>query len=166
MPGATHDLTAARVTGLTTAGMMTFADRGYQGAGGSIRTPFKGHRLRPPLSRHQRSVNRAHARIRACGERAVATLKTWKVLARLAAVRAAPPRSCRPSCSCSCEHALDVLTHDGSSRSAAIRQAVLEAALRKERAAAMRRAVLRMPLGEPDGIDIAAEIAHSREDEG
>ena len=63
------------------------------------------------------------------------------------------------------EHALDVLTHDGISRSAAIRQAVLEAALRKERAVAMRRAVLRMPLGEPDGIDIAAEIAHSREDE-
>jgi hypothetical protein len=63
------------------------------------------------------------------------------------------------------EHALDVLTHDGSSRSAAIRQAVLEAALRKERAAAMRRAVLRMPLGEPDGIDIAAEISRGREDQ-
>ncbi|WP_112244297.1 hypothetical protein [Kribbella monticola] len=63
------------------------------------------------------------------------------------------------------EHALDVLTHDGSSRSAAIRQAVLEAALRKERAAAMRREVLRMPLGEPDGIDIAAEISRDREDD-
>jgi predicted transcriptional regulator len=63
------------------------------------------------------------------------------------------------------EHALDVLTHDGSSRSAAIRQAVLETALRRERAAAMRRAVLRMPLGEPDGIDIAAEISRAREDE-
>lgn len=60
------------------------------------------------------------------------------------------------------EHALDVLTHDGSSRSAAIRQAVLAAA-REERAAAMRRAVLRMPLGEPDGIDIAAEIVRDRE---
>jgi predicted transcriptional regulator len=60
------------------------------------------------------------------------------------------------------EHALDVLTHDGSSRSAAIRQAVLEAALRKERAAAMRRAILRMPLGEPDGVDIAAEISRDR----
>ncbi|GGW41846.1 hypothetical protein [Streptomyces xantholiticus] len=58
-----------------------------------------------------------------------------------------------------------VLTHDGSSRSAAIRQAVLEAALRKERAAAMRRAVLRMPLGEPDGIDVAAEISRGREEE-
>lgn len=87
LPGATHDLTAARSTGLidalTTAKVKTFADKGYQGAGGMIRTPFKRHRLRPPLSRHQRSVNRAHARIRACGERAVATLKTWKVLAQL-----------------------------------------------------------------------------------
>lgn len=63
------------------------------------------------------------------------------------------------------ECALNVLTRDGSSRSAAIREAVLEAAHRKERAAAMRRAVLRMPLGEPDGVDIAAEIARSREDE-
>ncbi|MEV0282745.1 MULTISPECIES: hypothetical protein [unclassified Kribbella] len=63
------------------------------------------------------------------------------------------------------EHALDVLTHDGSSRSAAVRQAVLEAAQRRERAAAMRRAVLRMPLGEPDGIDVAAEIARAREGE-
>ena len=33
------------------------------------------------------------------------------------------------------EHALDLLTRDGSSRSAAIRQAVLEAARRRERAA-------------------------------
>ncbi|MEU4394853.1 hypothetical protein [Kribbella sp. NPDC023855] len=63
------------------------------------------------------------------------------------------------------EHALDVLTHDGSSRSAAIRQAVLEAALRKERSAALRRAVLRMPLGEPDGVDIAAEMVREREDD-
>ncbi|MGW0755077.1 hypothetical protein ACWD1Y_01030 [Streptomyces sp. NPDC002814] len=63
------------------------------------------------------------------------------------------------------EHALDVLTRDGSSRSAAIRQAVLEAALRKERAVALRRAVLRMPIGEPDGINIGEEIARGREGE-
>jgi predicted transcriptional regulator len=63
------------------------------------------------------------------------------------------------------EHALDILTHDGLSRSAAIRQAVLESAQRKERAAAMRRAVLRMPLGEPDGIDVAAEIVSDRGEE-
>lgn len=113
LPGATHDLTAARaadltaaraaglIDALTAAGVKTFADKGYQGAGGSIRTPFKGHRLRPPLSSHQRSVNRAHARIRACGERAVATLKTWKVLSRL---RCRPHRATtivRASSSCS-----------------------------------------------------------------
>lgn len=63
------------------------------------------------------------------------------------------------------EHALAVLTTDGSSRSAAIRQAVLETAMRKERAAAMRRAVLRMPLGEPDGTDLAAEISRDRGEE-
>jgi hypothetical protein len=63
------------------------------------------------------------------------------------------------------EHALEVLTHDGSSRSAAIRDAVLDAAARRERAAAMRRSVLRMPPGEPDGVNVADELARSREDE-
>ena len=60
------------------------------------------------------------------------------------------------------EYALDVLTHDGSSRSAAIRQAVLEAASRRERAAEMRRAVLRMDLGQPDGVNVAEELARDR----
>jgi Arc/MetJ-type ribon-helix-helix transcriptional regulator len=60
------------------------------------------------------------------------------------------------------EHALDVLTHDGSSRSAAIRQAVLEAAHRRERAAQMCRAVLRMDLGQPDDVNVAAELARDR----
>ncbi len=63
------------------------------------------------------------------------------------------------------EHALDVLTHDGISRSAAIRQAVLEAAERRERAVEMRRAILRMPLGDPDGINVADELARAREEE-
>ena len=60
------------------------------------------------------------------------------------------------------ERALDVLTHDGSSRSAAIRQAVLEAARRRERAAEMRRAVLRMNVGQPDGVNVAAELTRDR----
>ena len=51
------------------------------------------------------------------------------------------------------------------SRSAAIRQAGLEAAARRERAAEMRHAVLRMPLGEPDGINIADELSWSRQEE-
>jgi hypothetical protein len=62
---------------------MIFADKAYRGAGGAVRTPFKRRRYRPPLSRRQREVNRSHARIRARGERAVAILKTWKVLAKL-----------------------------------------------------------------------------------
>ncbi|TDC54137.1 IS5/IS1182 family transposase [Micromonospora sp. KC207] len=87
LPGSAHDLTAARTHGvidaLTSADVMTFADKGYQGAGGSVRTPFKRHRFRPKLSRRQKAVNRAHARIRARGERAIATLKTWKILTKL-----------------------------------------------------------------------------------
>jgi len=92
LPGATHDLTAARTHGLidalTSANVMTFADKGYQGAGGTIWTPFKRRRTR--LSRRQKSVNRHHAKIRALGERAVAILKTWKVLAKL---RCSPHRA-------------------------------------------------------------------------
>jgi hypothetical protein len=94
LPGATHDLTAARdhglIDALSSANVMTFADKGYQGAGGSVRTPFKRHKQRPPLSQRQKEVNRAHARIRALGERAVATLKTWKILTKL---RSCPRRA-------------------------------------------------------------------------
>ena len=50
LPGATHDLTASRDLGLidalTDAQVMTFADKGYHGTGGTIRTPFKRHRYR------------------------------------------------------------------------------------------------------------------------
>ncbi|MGC5023097.1 transposase family protein, partial [Micromonospora sp. DT47] len=49
----------------------------------SVRTPFKRHRYRPKLSHRQRAVNRTHSRIRALGERAIATLKTWKILTKL-----------------------------------------------------------------------------------
>jgi Arc/MetJ-type ribon-helix-helix transcriptional regulator len=60
------------------------------------------------------------------------------------------------------EHALDVLTREGASRSAAVRQALLEAASRRERAARMRREVLRMDLGQPDGVNVAEELARDR----
>ena len=87
LPGSTHDLTAARehgiVDALTEQDVMTFADKGYQGAGGTVRTPFKRHRRRPRLSRREKAVNRSHAKIRAIGERAIATVKCWKVLAKL-----------------------------------------------------------------------------------
>lgn len=87
LPGAVHDLTAARTHGLidmlTVNDVTAFADKAYQGAGGTVRTPFKRHTARPRLSRGQKAVNRAHARIRALGERAVSLLKNWKVLAKL-----------------------------------------------------------------------------------
>ncbi len=63
------------------------------------------------------------------------------------------------------EHALDILTGEGISRSAAIRQAVIQAAERRERASQLRRAVLAMDIGEPDGIDVATELARDRGDE-
>jgi hypothetical protein len=51
LPGSTHDLTAARthsiIEALTSANVMTFADKAYQGARGTVRTPFKRHRYRP-----------------------------------------------------------------------------------------------------------------------
>lgn len=61
------------------------------------------------------------------------------------------------------EHALDVLTHDGTSRSAAIRQAVLDSAARRERAVEMRRAMLRMDIGADDGVNVADELARDRD---
>jgi hypothetical protein len=60
------------------------------------------------------------------------------------------------------EHALDVLTREGTSRSAAVRRALLEAASRRERAGRMRREVLRMDLGQPDGVNVAEELARDR----
>jgi DDE superfamily endonuclease len=94
LPGSAHDLTAARTHGiiaaLTNTDVMTFAHKAYQGAGGSVRTPFKRHRYRPKLSRRQKAVNKAQARIRCRGERAVATLKTWKILTKL---RCSPSRT-------------------------------------------------------------------------
>jgi len=42
---------------------------------------------------------------------------------------------------------------------------VIQAAERRERAAQLRRAVLAMDIGEPDGIDVAAELARDRGDE-
>ncbi len=48
-----------------------------------VSTLFKRHATRPHLSRGQKTVNRAHARIHALGERAVPLLKGWNVLAKL-----------------------------------------------------------------------------------
>jgi hypothetical protein len=106
LPGSVQDLTAARthtiINALTSANVMVFADKAYQGARGTIRNSFKRHRYRPELFRWQKKVNRAHARIRSIGERANTTLKTWKVLTE---------RRCRPHRATAIVQAILVLHH-------------------------------------------------------
>ena len=83
LPGATHDLSAARIWGilreLVAAGLIVLADKGYHGAGQPLLTPYKG-RGKPES---QKDANRAHARLRGVGERANAQLKTWRILRKL-----------------------------------------------------------------------------------
>ena len=82
LPGATHDLTAARIWGiireLAASGLVVLGDKGYLGEDG-IRTPYRGRNK--PAS--QKEANRAHARLRAPGERANAQLKSWRILRKL-----------------------------------------------------------------------------------
>jgi hypothetical protein len=81
---------------LNTAGIDTPADTAYQGGGPAIRVPQRRRRVDPvtggyrPLSRNQKEVNTAHARLRGPGERANAQLKSWKVLRR---IRGCPGRA-------------------------------------------------------------------------
>lgn len=85
LPGAVHDIKAARTHGipaaLTQAGVRCWADKAYQGAGGTARVPYRGRWDK--LSTGQRAVNVSHAKIRALGEQAMATLKTWRLLRKL-----------------------------------------------------------------------------------
>lgn len=85
LPGAVHDIKAARTHGtidaLAKARVQCWADKGYRGSGGTIRLPYWG-RWRM-LSTGQQAVNRSHAEIRALVEQAMATLKTWRLLRKL-----------------------------------------------------------------------------------
>lgn len=81
-PGAVHDIKAARtrqiIDALTAAGVRAWADKGYQGAHGTVTVPHRGRRSTLPEGK--RAVNRAHATIRAAGEQANATLKARRLL--------------------------------------------------------------------------------------
>jgi hypothetical protein len=66
---------------LTQTGVRCWADKAYQGAGGTIRVPYRCRWDK--LSAGQRAVNTSHAKIRALGEQAMATLKTWRLLRKL-----------------------------------------------------------------------------------
>jgi hypothetical protein len=85
LPGAVHDIKAARthrlIDALEETGVECWADKGYRGAGGTIRVPYWGRW--ETLSAGQQAVNRSHAKIRALVEQAMATLKTWRLLRKL-----------------------------------------------------------------------------------
>ena len=83
LPGAVHDLTAARIWGiirqLAAAGLIVLADRGYIGGGQHVLIPYRGRNK--PAS--QKAANSAHAKLRAPSGRANAQLKTWGILRKL-----------------------------------------------------------------------------------
>ena len=82
LPGSVHDKKAEWIWGvldeLEEQGLVTLADKGYQGSAWA-KVPYKGKNKPEP----QKEANRAHARLRALGERANAQLKTWKILTKL-----------------------------------------------------------------------------------
>jgi hypothetical protein len=82
LPGSVHDKKAEWIWGvldeLEKAGLVTLADKGYLGSTWA-KIPYRGKNKPGPL----KEANRAHARLRAPGERANAQLKAWKILAKL-----------------------------------------------------------------------------------
>ena len=81
LPGAIHDITAARshrvIDALAEAGIRCFADKGYQGARGTVIVPVRG----------KQAVNIAHTKIRAVGEQTMATFKGQRLLRKLRTTR-------------------------------------------------------------------------------
>ena len=100
LPGARHDMGAAREHGiidaLTEHEIPGVADTAYQGAGPTVAVPQRRRRLDPDTGRYrrlscnQRDVNTAHARLRGPGERVNAELKNWRVLRK---IRSCPSRA-------------------------------------------------------------------------
>ena len=82
LPGAVHDMKAQWIWGvlaeLEAAGLAVLADKGYQGST-YAKIPYKG-RNKPES---QKQANKAHAKLRAPGERANAQLKGWHILRKL-----------------------------------------------------------------------------------
>jgi hypothetical protein len=82
LPGSVHDKKAEWVWGvlheLEAAGLITLADKGYQGTTWA-KIPYRG-KSKPES---QKEANRAHAKLRAPGERANAQLKNWRILRKL-----------------------------------------------------------------------------------
>ncbi|GAA2342469.1 hypothetical protein GCM10010416_74860 [Streptomyces caniferus] len=90
----THGILDARVE----ARVPCFADKGYRGAGGTIRLPYWGRWV--TLSAGRQAVNRSHPTLRALVERAMATLKSWRLCASCDAPPTASPPSSKPPSPC------------------------------------------------------------------
>ena len=92
LPGSVHDKKAAWIWGvldeLGKAGLVTLAGKGYQGST-RAKIPYRGKNKPEP----QKEANRAHAKLRAPGERANAQLKAWRILRKL---RCCPCRAGNP----------------------------------------------------------------------
>ena len=73
--GISRALLQVHLRKLEAAGLVTLAGKGYQGST-YAKIPYKGKNK--PDS--QKQANKAHAKLRAPGERANAQLKTWKIL--------------------------------------------------------------------------------------
>ena len=103
LPGAVHDKNAEWIWGvlaeLEAAGLIVLADQGYPGST-HAKIPYRG-RNKPES---QKQANRAHAKLRAPGERANAQLKTgstpWSPPELDAAAPGASDISPRPSTYC------------------------------------------------------------------
>lgn len=82
LPGSVHDKKAEWIWGvldeLEAAGLVVLADSGYQGSE-HARLPYKKRKGGKILD-SEREANRAHAQLRAPGERANAQLKSWGIL--------------------------------------------------------------------------------------
>jgi hypothetical protein len=82
LPGSVHDKRAEWIWGvldeLEKVGLVTLADKGYQGSTWA-KVPYKD-KNKPEA---QKDANRAHAKLRAPGERANAQRKVWKILVKL-----------------------------------------------------------------------------------
>jgi hypothetical protein len=93
LPGARHDMGAAREHGIIDAiaahETSAVADTAYQGAGPTVAVPQRRRRIDPDTGRYrtlsafQKDVNTARARQRGPGERANAELKNWRILRKI-----------------------------------------------------------------------------------
>jgi hypothetical protein len=82
LPGSVHDKRAEWIWGvldeLETAGLIVLAGKGYRGAE-HAKLPYRGKNK--PQS--QKDADKAHAKLRAPGERTDAQIKSWRILRKL-----------------------------------------------------------------------------------